>query len=469
MGTTIKITPPGQAQQTITAFESCTVNISITERAGSFYLVLPFLNDADISSYVVGSDVEITQDGHVFRGWVIKPPKKNFGVVKTVALEGADYTAKTQKIVITESYTNTAISDVVDDLFSKYVPWVTRTKISINSKLITIRFPDVYLWDAMEQICGLCDSDWFIDNDFDVNFFQTANSINTNVMSETINNYKGGTAQFTPDASKLVNRLWVKGSKALSLPFTQNITVSTAPIPLFYRPRANINGITVTVEGIPKTLGIQYIHEPGTKDFLINANEKLLIPDLCVEGSGAIVYSYEYPIKLFLEDEISRSAYGDFEDILQVDTDDKTLAKEIGLRYIEKHSRPVLMGIIEPISGVYYPGELLKIEIPSLNINEYLVVKEVSYESVKGMNQVNRMLNLESTARDLSAILKSMNQRLTKIETALFGATEDTPVEKYKVMSDSLIYPRLTDSGIQYILHNYLMPNTNFMPGSFTI
>jgi hypothetical protein len=456
-------------QQTITAFESCNVNTSITERAGSFSLVLPFLSDTDISNYQVGSDVEITQYGHVFRGWVIKPPKKNFGVVKTVFLEGADYTAKTQKVVVTESYTNTAISTVVDDLFTKYVPWATRNNISPNNRLITIRFPDVYLWDAMEQICGLCDFDWYIDNDLDVNFFQTANSVNENVISEALSNYKGGTAQFAHDSSKLVNRLWVKGSKASSLPFTQNITVSTVPIPLYYKPRANDTGIVVTVGGVQKTLGIQNIHEAGIYDFLLNYNEKLLIPDQCTNGVGTIVYSYEYPIKLFLEDEISRAAYGDFEDILQVDTEDKNLAKEIGLRHIEKHSRPILSGDIEPMAGIYYPGELLKIEIPSLNIDEYLVIKEVSYESVKGMGQINRRLTLESAARDLSAILKSMNQRLTKIENTLFGATEDTPVEKYKVMSDALVYPKLTDDGIAYILYGYFKLMPDLMCGIFSL
>jgi hypothetical protein len=218
MPTTIKITPPNGVQETIEAYENCTVETSITERAGSFSVDLPFRFDEDVSRFVVGSDVQINQNGHIFRGWVIKPPVKRNGAVKVVTLVGSDYTAKTQKIVVTESYTDVAINDIVNDLFIKYVPWATRNNIKLNSRLLTIRFPDVYLWDAMEQICGLCGFEWFIDENLDINFFETANTVNENTISEDNNSYKRGTVNFALDSSKLVNKLWVKGAKGLSLP-----------------------------------------------------------------------------------------------------------------------------------------------------------------------------------------------------------------------------------------------------------
>ena len=468
MGTTIKIKPPNGVEQTVIAYESCTVNESITERAGSFSITLLFLTDTDISQYIMGTNVEINQDGHIFRGWVIKPPKKNLGNVKTVTLEGADYTAKSQKILVTESYTNTAISMIVNDLFTKYVPWATRNHISSNTKPITIRFPDVFLWDAMEQICKLCGYDWFVDQNLDVNFFETANRVNQNII--TANAYKQGTAEFTPDASKIVNKLWIKGSKAVSLPFTQNITVSgTTPIALFYTPRVNKDEvITVTVGGVAKTVGIQNIDKAGTKDFLINSNEKLLVPDLCTAGVGMITYRYEYPLKILLEDNISQATYGTYEDIIQVETNDKQIAREFGLKYLKKYSKPVIVGSIEPFDGIYKAGELVKVTIPTLGIDEYLVIKEVSYESVAGLGQVNRKLSLENTQNDLSDILKSMNQRLNKVETALFGSSDNSLVEKYKMYNDDLLVPDLSDT-MTYNLHNYMIAGTNIMFGNFTI
>lgn len=456
MPTKIFITPPNGVQQEIKVYETCQTKLSATDKAGSFGLALPAFDNSLIDVFPVGSDVHIIQDDNVFRGWVVKPPKALNGKVRMVSLEGATYTARTQKIIVTESYTDTAISDIVIDLFTKYVPWATRSNIQECRKIVTIRFGDTYLWDAIEQLCQIAAYDWFIDEDLDVNFFGKTARINTIVLSQERHNFKKGTANFTPDASKLVNRLWVKGGKATSDPYTQNITVSgTTPIPLFYTPRVpDGESVFVTIDGVTKTVGIQNVDKRETKDFLLNAKEKLLIPDLCTSGTGIITYRYEYPIKLLLEDLESQAKYGLFEDIYKVNTDDKVLAKEMGMRYIAKYSTPVITGSIEPMNGIYKPGELIKIEIPALNVNDFLQIKGVGYESIKGMGLVNRTLQLESPERDAVSILKDLNSRLAKLEKSIFNDDEG-PVEKYTYFSDSIVTPTFVDDGLTWFLHQY--------------
>ena len=99
--------------------------------------------------------------------------------------------------------------------------------------------------------------------------------------------YHKGSANLTPDSSSIVNKLWVKGGRAISELYPQNITVGTEPIQLHYSPR---EPVTVNIDGALKTLGIQNIHEPGNHDFMLNTTEKLLIPDLCTSGTGTISY-----------------------------------------------------------------------------------------------------------------------------------------------------------------------------------
>jgi len=329
VSTQILVTPPGGQPQEIKVFERCLTKLSSTDKAGSFTLQLPALNNSLIDAFPVGSDVQITQAGNVFRGWVVKPPKTLSGVLRTLELDGTTYTARTQKIVVTESYTNVAISDIVIDLFTKYAPWATCNNVQACSTVITIGFAEAYLWDAMTQHCQISSYDWFIDENLDVNFFDRATRINPIVLSQVNGNYKKGTATFTPDASKLVNRLWVKGGNATSDPFAQSITASgTTPIPLFYTPVAAAGtDVTVTIGGVAKTVGIQNKDKAGTMDFLLNTNQKVLVPDLCTTGSGTITYSYTYPIKLLLEDLASQAKYGVFEDVYKVTTGDNTLAR----------------------------------------------------------------------------------------------------------------------------------------------
>ena len=239
--------------------------------------------------------------------------------------------------------------------------------------------------------------------------------------------YKKGSAQLTPNSSQLVNKLWVKGDKALSDVYSQAITVGAAPIPLHYSPRAPV---TVTIGGVVKTLGIQNIQEPGGHDFLLNAAEKLLIPDMCTSGAGEISYRYEYPIKILLEEPNSQGRYGIFEDRLQVDTDDKDLALELGYRHLFKYSQPVISGSIEPFSGTYKPGEYILVQIPALNADQYLEIKEVTYDSIPGQARVDIKLQLESPDRDVSHILKDLSQRLFALEKAALKDDEG-PVEYY--------------------------------------
>jgi hypothetical protein len=311
----------------------------------------------------------------------------------------------------------------------------------------------------MEQLCRISGYDWFIDATTDyllqASFIEYGSIVNSNTLSQTEQNYKRGTANFTPDASKLVNKLWVKGGKATSEPYTQNIIVGADPIPLFYTPKATSGAdVVVTIGGLVKTVGIQSIDKGGTKDFLLNVAEKLLIPDLCTTGTGTIAYSYGYPIKILLEDLESQAEYGLFEDILKVETDDKTLAKELGLRHLAKYSRPVMTGSIAPTDGLYKPGELIKIEIDSLSMDELMQIKEVSYESVRVAGLVNRALQLESPERDAANILKDLNNRLVKLEKAIYNDDEG-PVEKYVYFIDPFENLTFVDNGLIWSLHQY--------------
>jgi len=460
MATIIKLTPPNQAQETIVQYSSVQVQQTITDRAGSFTLNIPYEKTTDISRFVVGTDVQITQNGHSFRGFVTQPPLKLDGKVKTISLQGADYAAKTQKVIVTESYTNKTISYIINDIWTKYISWAT---LNIQNCAITIdfRIPDLFLWDVMETLCTMSGFGWNVDSNLQMNFFSDYIAINSNILTE--NTFYKGTADFNWDASKLVNKLWVKGSNTLSNPLTETKTVTAgSPIRLLYQP----SNISVTVGGVNKTVGIQNIDTAGTKDFLLNWNESLLIPDLCTTGTASITYQYQYPVKVLLWDNASLATYGQFEDIFKVNTSDVNLATQMGLSYLTKYSKPVLIGSLSPINGIYNAGESIKVNIPNLEVDEYLIIKSVSYESTP-LTPVKIKLELENQIGDLTNILKQFSQRLDKLES-LQTQNNNEVVQQYRTYNDPLIYPKLTDDGITWFLHDYLVAGMP-MAGGFYI
>ncbi|MTI82581.1 MAG: hypothetical protein FH756_01520 [Firmicutes bacterium] len=162
MGTTIKIIPPGGKEYTVRTYEQCRVTLSATDRAGSFILGLPDTTGDLVDRFPVGSDVEITQDESVFRGWVMNPPKLKKDQLIYITIEGLDYTARTQKIIVTESYVDTKISDIVLDLFTKYAPEFDTEDVMPCDKRVSIKFPDVFLWDAMEKLSEIAGYEWYV-------------------------------------------------------------------------------------------------------------------------------------------------------------------------------------------------------------------------------------------------------------------------------------------------------------------
>ena len=257
-----------------------------------------------------------------------------------------------------------------------------------------------------------------------LHFYPSGSRKNPVVIRE--NMYHRGSAKLIANSQSIVNKLWVKGGKAVSELYTQDITVGATPIPLFYSPRSPV---TVTIGGVVKTLGIQNLHEVGVYDFLLNVAEKLLIPDLVTSGTGTISYCYEYPIKILLEEPISQGQYGIFEDKLDVQTDDKELAIELGLKHLFKYSQPVVSGSLSPFTGAFKAGETIKVKIPRLKIDSELLIKSVTLDSTP-MQPIVITLNLETPERDLSNILKDLKQRLDKLEKDSYK-DDESPILKY--------------------------------------
>lgn len=162
MGTKIYITPPGGVQQEIRVYSKCSVTLSGTSRAGSFSLELPDTTGALVDAFPVGSDVLILQDDNVFRGWVLNPPKIRRDRVIHITIEGLDYTARTQKILVTESYVDQKIGDIVLDLFAKYASWADTSDVTACDKVITIKLNDVFLFDALEKLASIAGYEWHI-------------------------------------------------------------------------------------------------------------------------------------------------------------------------------------------------------------------------------------------------------------------------------------------------------------------
>lgn len=163
MANSIVITPPGGSPVTIELFNSLSVTLSATSRSGSFRFNILGTDTSIFDVYTVGSDVKITMGDNVFRGFVLNAKKSLSNQLKILAVDGVTYTGRTQKIIISESYTNEKISDIVIDLFTKYAPGYNTDSVVACDRVTSIKFNHAFLFEAMEDLATLAGYDWFID------------------------------------------------------------------------------------------------------------------------------------------------------------------------------------------------------------------------------------------------------------------------------------------------------------------
>ena len=163
MSTKIFITPPGGDTAEIKIYDKCTTKQSTTDKAGAFTLTFPTFDKDILEKYPLGSDVRIIQDESVYRGWILNPARSKDGSKKTLQIDGMSYTGRTQKVLVTENYVDQKIGDIVIDLFSKYAPQYNLDSVIECDKVISIKFDDVFLFDAMEQLAKIAGYEWYVD------------------------------------------------------------------------------------------------------------------------------------------------------------------------------------------------------------------------------------------------------------------------------------------------------------------
>ncbi len=429
--TIITITnPAGTDSRTFGVCEQCNVQRSATGRVSTFDFTVKAIDNSFIDRFLKGSDVQIWQGWgdnppQTMRGWLNVPGKALDWKVRTIQFSGVDYTGKLQNVIVTESYDGETIDFIVKDLAAKYVPWATVVNVQTSSTAIKKKFNREYLFDALEFLASIVGWEFYIDSDLDLNFFDPVTRINPVIISQATGNYRRGSAQFTEDP-RIINKLYVKGGLGLSTSYTE--TFKGDGVRRIFNLAHKPHNLTLTKNDAPDTsIGIDNIDTD--KNWYTNYQEKFVKHDagqvvLTASDHIDVTYQYEYPILLLLEDKISQSKYGTFEDKLDVNSDDKDLVKLKGLQHLARYSNPLPTGSIEPYDGLFHAGELASIVIPDLNVSGNYKVSQVTHSSSPG--QYKQVLQLENDF-DTRLVLKEIRNAIKRLEQQF---EEDAPVEQ---------------------------------------
>lgn len=303
------------------------------------------------------------------------------GILEKFIFEAKDgFHAFDHRLVI-KAYSSQSASDIVEDIIANFTDGFTHVNVVAGAPTITtIRFNYEQPSQALKMICNAIGWDWYIDANNDVHFFPQNYNVAPFSITDTNGNMISNSLQIQRDILSLKNAIFVRGgyfsttiSEANSLDkYVADGTQLTFPMVYRYK------NVAVTVNGVSKTVGIDFITDPTTVDCLYNFNEKLIrFPDASKPTAGQIVRVYgdaQIPLIVQAVDESSILAYGRFEYVL-IDKSIESIAE----------AELQALSIMSDYASASYEG---------------------SFQTLKEGLQAGQYITIQSTARGISGTFK---------------------------------------------------------------
>jgi hypothetical protein len=255
--------------------------------------------------------------------------KQNF-----TTIQGVDYEAKLNRIIVNQSYVAQTDVQIIKSLMSIYAPYINTSTFLPPSGVFVFpvkNFQNVSVLNALQNIASITGYLIWIDFQKNLHYVQPTNAANApfylSDQPDFLSSFPHNVQQFVQDDNSAINRAIFYGGKTPSKDFTQDVSPlangSNKTFPVAYYPYVPSSGAyVVTVNGSTQTVGYAtgtsnaantFISQGGTAQVLVNPDSHVFLFDTA-PGSGAtvhITYQYEYPLIVVITDEVSHHLFGD--------------------------------------------------------------------------------------------------------------------------------------------------------------
>jgi len=281
------------------------------------------LNSNGKSSPILGDEVILKEDGtSLFKGTIIeREDDLNGSMFLGTRFTCKDGAFNLDKRLVNKAYSNTTVKDVVDDIVTNFATGFTLDIPDITPSVKSVKFNYEYPSRCLQTIAQQIGWDWSIDPSDVIHFFPKGQEESPFTITDTNGNCVFNTLSFNSNILELKNSVFLRGGEYLDVVSESDaLDKYTADgqqvvINLGYK----YNSIQVTVNGVAKTVGADFLSDPADYDVLYNFQEKLLrFREDNKPTNGQIVKAFGnvyIPLIVQAEDSDSVLAYGRFEGI----------------------------------------------------------------------------------------------------------------------------------------------------------
>lgn len=341
----------------------------------------------------IGHIVQI-QDGGVvvFEGPVVRIDENptNFSSI-LYKIQCTDYTRFLDRRLVTNSYTNEKVEDIIQDIVDNFTTdGFTTTNVSAIFTADSINFNYEYPSDCFKQLADLTGYDWYVDENKDIHFFSQEINVAPFELTDTSANWDTTSLIIRNDNSQIKNQFIVRGGEFEGTKFTS--VIDSTGVDTIYGLGYKYNEFAVTLTGQSLTIGIDQIDDEDLFDVMHNNEEKIIrFRDARKPTTGADIRVSGLPllpVLVKISDAPAQAAIataeggtGVYEDIIIDNTiTSKQAARDRAEAEIEKYKTTVIEGSFTSKTSGLKAGQILTVDIASRGINTTYIISKVQYK-----------------------------------------------------------------------------------------
>lgn len=362
------------------------------------------------------------------------------------------------RVVVAESYENTTINDIIEQLTANYAPDFTTTNVDANVPVESITFNYISVKDALAKLAKLSNYSWYVDYTNDIHFFAKNTEIAPFNITDISENYIYDSLEVSDDISQLRNRVYVRGGEAEGDPRTETFN-GDATKKFFKLSNKFAHLPTVTVGGVAKTVGVDFLNDEADFDVLWSYQEsylKFTNPPATgtnnIEAAGIPLYQ----IRVLVEDGDSINENG-LAEISKEDLNIKSRqeAKDFAIAELEAYANKISEGSFSTYTPGLRSGQTITVNSSTRMINESFLIQRVSFQM---QSQTTGFYSIELATLKTITLIDYLLTQLRQNST-LIKDNDNVLLEKFVMLKEQIgIAESFTPQALNYAVTFRLAP-----------
>lgn len=344
----------------------------------------------------VGMTVEVFVDEVKTYGGVILEVEQSMEghAIINYSARCKDFSFYMDRLLVTERYQNTDLQTIILDLIDRYAANYGFTGSNVQGSNISVRsisFSEIKMTDCLTKLAKLTGYYWYVDNEYDLHFFKKNTELSPFNLGETSDNYIVDSLAISDDLSQIRNKVKITGGEAVAESRTEKLA-GDGERDTFVLGHKFSELPTVTVNGVSKTVGVDYLQKDEDYDVMWSYGQKYIrftaghIPpaptapaktNIDVSGTPLI------PIVVQRYVSTSISDHGVWEHSIKNDSiKSRDEALQYALADLQSYADSVKSGSFDTYTPGLRSGQTITINIPTRGVAEQFMIQSVKMRQV---------------------------------------------------------------------------------------